>query len=136
MKFTCPACVEDVEVEPVRIDGAQFNYRVSCPTPGCEYKTEANALPSVDEFVQAKHYALLETGSAGGLRSFHHADQFGIPGGTVDIFLCVTAAGDVAWIAQSMTSNGIYYPENHENINAVVEAHTDLEREVFEQPNE
>jgi len=131
MKFTCPACVEDVEVEPEQLDDAQFNYRVSCSTPGCEYETKANPLPSVEEFVQAKHYAILETGSPGGLRSFHHVDQFGIPGGTVDIFLCVTASGDVAWVAQSMTSTGIYYPENHENIEAVVEAHTDLEREVF-----
>ncbi|QLH82105.1 hypothetical protein [Halosimplex pelagicum] len=133
MKFTCPACVEDVEVDPVRIDGAQFNYRVSCSTPGCEYETKANPLPSVEEFVQAKHYAILETGSPGGLRSFHHVDQFGIPGGAVDVFLCVTAAGEVVWIVQSMGATGLYRPDDHENIEAVVQAHTDLERELFDQ---
>jgi len=96
MNFTCPACLEDVDAEQEPIDDPQFNFLISCLTPGCEYGTKANAVPSVEEFVRAKQYAALETGSGDDPRSFHHADRFGIPGGTVDIFLCMTAAGDVA----------------------------------------
>ena len=102
------------------------------PNPSCEYETKANAVPSVKEFVRAKQYAALETGSGDGLRSFHHADRFGIPGGTVDIFLSMTAAGDVVWTIQSLGSTGVYRPDNHENIEAAVQEHADLERALFD----
>lgn len=132
MNFTCPACVKDVETEPERIDDPQFNFRVSCPTSGCEYETKANALPSVGEFVHARQYAQIETGSPDGLRSFHYVDQFGVPGGTVDVYLCVSAAGEATWVVQSLGTVGVYHPDDYENIEAVVQAHADLERDLFE----
>lgn len=136
MNLTCPACLEDVEVEPEPIDDPQFNYRVSCSTSGCEFETKANAVPSIEEFVRAKLYAALETGSGDDLRSFHHADRIGVPGGTVDIYVCVTDAGETAWVIQSLGSTGVYRSENYENIEAAFQEHADLERELFEDLSE
>lgn len=78
----------------------------------------------------AKEYAELETGG-GDLRAFEHADTFGLPGGAAEVYMGVDGLGTAFWVVDGAGFVNIYAIEDFPNVENVVQAHADVERDLI-----
>lgn len=141
---TCLVCLEDVEHVKEPIDDPKYNFKISCPEDGCGYEMKVNDIPSTNDFHSAKEYAILETdgleevdledGSVDGvLRAFHHIDQFGVPGGTIELYFGVDHTGHQFWVVSSPQITNIYRPDSSLHVEEIVQAHSDTERSLLDE---
>jgi hypothetical protein len=140
----CPDCGTEFTEESIQekwLSDEEYVYVITCDECGWQIESESNLeeeerlqeAPDEDESGQAMRYAELET--SGDLRAFEHADTFGLPGGTVHVYMGIDEGGTAFWVVDGAGFVNIYAIEECPNIEGLVQAHADVERELINRQN-